>query len=132
MDLNGDSYKEILLGANDGHLYCLDYQGNHLWNYTFSGEVFGKPNVVNLDSDSEYEIIVPVAHPENTLYCLDLNITIASTPPPGNGGIGEIPFLAQWGLWIIIGMGVLYLITLIVLLATRNKGKKTTKKKGKK
>ncbi len=120
-DLDGDGNQEILVGTNSGILYCLDYQGNKLWNYTFSGQIFGKPVVVNLDADDDFEIIVPVAHPDNTLYCLDLTITTPTTS--GNGGIFDIPFLAQWGLWIIIGMGVLYLLTVILLLVIKKKGK---------
>ncbi|MHA1155261.1 MAG: hypothetical protein ACTSQK_04055, partial [Candidatus Heimdallarchaeota archaeon] len=131
MDLDGDGNQEILVGTNSGILYCLDYQGNELWTHAFDGQIFGRPAVANLDADSDYEIIVPVAHPDNTLYCLDLTIT-TPTPTTSGSGLLEIPFLAQWGLWIIIGMGVLYLLTVILLLVIKKNGKPDKKKSKKK
>ncbi|MDP3789096.1 MAG: FG-GAP-like repeat-containing protein, partial [Candidatus Omnitrophota bacterium] len=59
-DINGDGYLEVIAGAGDGRVYCIDKDGNHLpgWPYQTWGQVWSCPAIGDIDEDGELEIIV--------------------------------------------------------------------------
>jgi PKD repeat protein len=57
-DLDGNGKAEIIAGATDGKIYCMDHGGNQLWTYTASGVVHGTPALVDLHGTGKLSIIL--------------------------------------------------------------------------
>ncbi|MHA1127175.1 MAG: FG-GAP-like repeat-containing protein [Candidatus Heimdallarchaeota archaeon] len=67
-DLDDNGNQELIMGSTD-LLYCLNSNGEQLWNYSIA-PCFSTPLVVDIDLDNIYEIILPT---EDGIYCLGIN-----------------------------------------------------------
>ena len=68
-DVDGDGADEIVIGAPDGFLYCLDAKTGAIeWSIYFSARV-GNPVIADVDGRGMSEIVVPVA--DGHVYVLD-------------------------------------------------------------
>ncbi len=95
----GNYRYEVLVGADNGFIYCLDEGGNLLWSFNTGGSVSATPALADLTGDDHLEIIV--GSENGQLYVLDgdgtlvpgwpvlLNHTILSSPAVGQmDGVG--------------------------------------------
>ena len=57
-DLNANSHKKVIFGADDGFVYVLNDAGGLEWKYEVGGMIKGRPQVVDIDNDGYPEIIV--------------------------------------------------------------------------
>jgi len=51
VNINNDDYNEMLFGASDGNLHCVDYLGNELWNFSFGWRHFPVISFADLEDD---------------------------------------------------------------------------------
>ena len=59
VDLDDDGYLETIIGSNDDKVYCLDYEGNEIWNFTTSDNIGQSTAIVaDLEGDGEVEILI--------------------------------------------------------------------------
>jgi hypothetical protein len=49
-DLDGDGYKEIIFGGNDGYVYVLNYTCGLVWSNKTGDRVWSSPKVLNLSA----------------------------------------------------------------------------------
>lgn len=58
-DINMDGYQEILVSGTNWWVYCFDYTGSILWNYTnaYITNLYGSPTIGNIKSDYGLEIV---------------------------------------------------------------------------
>jgi len=86
-DINNDSNFEIILGAPNNKIICLDYNGYELWSYQTNVSVSGStPAVADLDSDGYLEIYCGsggVSTSNGSFYCLYYNGTLKWSKNPG-------------------------------------------------
>lgn len=57
VDINNDEIKEIIFGSETGFLYCLNNQGNLIWEYDAKSPIRGSPLIIDLLKDDRKEII---------------------------------------------------------------------------
>ncbi len=57
-DIDGDGYKEVLIGNWNGWLYCLSHFGQVKWAYPTGGVIHGAPMCVDCDGDGTLEIFI--------------------------------------------------------------------------
>lgn len=70
IDLDNDGYCEVIITSEtDNMIYCLDYTGSKLWNYTAEDVFFASPIAADLDKDGYLEVLV--GSYDNYLYCLN-------------------------------------------------------------
>lgn len=69
-DLDRDEKSEVVIGGDDGVLYCLEgATGRTRWTHrTFAGRIDASIAVADLDGDGRLEVVYGDAH--GTLYCL--------------------------------------------------------------
>jgi|GEM_PF-922468 len=68
-DLNGDSYLEIVVGSDDGCIYCLNATGSLLWKYQTGNRIRSSPAVADLNDDGCLEVVV--GSDDDYIYCLN-------------------------------------------------------------
>lgn len=57
-DINGDGQLEVVIGANDGHIYALQAgSGKLLWQVAIGNYVESSPTVGDIDSDGKLEVL---------------------------------------------------------------------------
>ena len=71
IDLNNDHSYEIIFGASDSSLYCLDQNGNKSWNLITDGPIYNTPAFGDINNDGYLEIIIGTSM--GTLYVLTYN-----------------------------------------------------------
>jgi len=79
-DLNKDGQLEVLFGARDNYLYCLDQNGTIQWRYD-TGGWSRDVAIADLDNDNEFEVIFANSA---TLRCLNYNGTSRWSYPTAN------------------------------------------------
>lgn len=67
---------EVIIGSNDGNLYCLDHYGFIEWSYHTSGEIYSSAAIVDLNNDNIKEILF--GSKDNKFYCLSVTGVINS------------------------------------------------------
>ena len=78
-DIDSDGRQEILVGNNNGHLYCVDASGNIRWTFYTGAPIQSTPLAVDCDGDGRMEIFFG----SNSGLCYGLNYQ------------GQL--LSQWG-----------------------------------
>jgi hypothetical protein len=68
-DLNNDGDPEVVFGADNGVLYCLDHRGKELWSFKTSHPIRTTPLVADINSDGRPEIVF--GSRDGMLYVLD-------------------------------------------------------------
>jgi outer membrane protein assembly factor BamB len=71
-DINKDGHFEIMLGAEDAHLYILDYQGTLLWKHRFRNCVYSV-DAKDINFDNQIEILVGTE--DSSAYALQIDLT---------------------------------------------------------
>jgi outer membrane protein assembly factor BamB len=69
-DLNDDDRLEIICGAADGNIYCLNNDGKKMWNYNSQKQIYVTPAIADINRDNILEIIFGS---DNTLIAIDAN-----------------------------------------------------------
>jgi hypothetical protein len=67
LDIANDNELEILVGSDDGYLYCLNANGSLYWEYE-TGEVKSGPLAIDIDHDGKKEILATSM--DGNIYCL--------------------------------------------------------------
>ncbi len=57
-DIDGDNFKEVLVGNNDGKLYCFSHNGDIKWTYQTWAKTQCTPLAVDCDGDGKKEIFI--------------------------------------------------------------------------
>ncbi|MBI4436660.1 MAG: S8 family serine peptidase, partial [Candidatus Omnitrophica bacterium] len=68
-DLEGDGTLEVLIGSDDGKLYCLNADGGERWSYPTGGAVESSPAIADLDGNGTLEILF--GSKDYGFYCLN-------------------------------------------------------------
>jgi hypothetical protein len=107
-DINLDGYQEILVSGSNWWVYCFDYTGSIVWNYTNSDitNLNGSPSIGEIKSDPGLEIVFGTNY--DYYFCLNstgklvytYNHTYYTRSSPviadlENDGINEILFYAN-------------------------------------
>ncbi len=92
-DLGGDDGLEILFGADDYKLYCLNSTGGLKWSYTCDFRLAGTPSVADVDNDGSPEILVG-SNGLGKLFCISANGGLEWSFPT-DGGISVAPCVAN-------------------------------------
>jgi hypothetical protein len=67
-DIDKDGHMEVVVGAMDGKVHCISYNGVSKWNYTTGAEIYSSPTIADIDGDGKLETLVG-SYDEN-IYCL--------------------------------------------------------------
>ncbi|MBD3353125.1 MAG: hypothetical protein GF364_16710 [Candidatus Lokiarchaeota archaeon] len=72
-DINQDGNIEVLVGDYDGNFWCLDKNGNELWQVYSGGHINKRASIADIDKDHEVEILFASEYgtSNNTIFCLD-------------------------------------------------------------
>jgi hypothetical protein len=57
-DIDLDGEKEIIVGTDSSMLYCLNIDGEMIWQFNAEGRISCTPTLVNLNNDDALEIII--------------------------------------------------------------------------
>ncbi|BCM92967.1 desiccation/radiation resistance protein [Abditibacteriota bacterium] len=110
-DLDGDGRAEILVGATDGKLHCLNFQGKESWSVTTKSWIVGGTAVADINGDGQKEVIF--GSYDRNLYCVgangrlkwkygaDVGDWVGSSPVIGDvdgDGVVEILFVSDDGI----------------------------------
>ena len=108
-DLDGDGKNEVLIGTNDGTLWCFDSKGKTRWSVKAKSWIVGGVAVADLGFDKGLEVVF--GSYDRNLYCLnaqgklkwreEVGDWISGAPVIGdleNDGSSEIVFSADDGL----------------------------------
>jgi hypothetical protein len=68
-DVDDDGWLEIIVGNDDGNVYCLNRTGGEKWSYLTSGNVQSSPIVVDVEGDGKKEVLVHSW--DGYVYCLN-------------------------------------------------------------
>lgn len=70
-DLNGDGKNEVIAGAWDGKVYCLNSTGGFKWSYQTGAAIYVALNAADIDGDGQQEVLV--GSNDHSIYCLSSN-----------------------------------------------------------
>lgn len=78
-DIDLDGYQEILVSGTNWWVYCFDYTGTQIWNYTNPAitNLYGSPSIGDIKSDYGLEIVF--GFNGDYLYCLNSTGTLVDT-----------------------------------------------------
>ncbi len=69
-DVDGDGKTEVVVGNNDGKVYCFSGESGMLkWSYMTGGSVVSSPIIADVDGDGNMEVIV--GSNDNKIYSLN-------------------------------------------------------------
>jgi len=68
-DVNGDGVEEIVFGAGDGMIRCLNRKGQELWTFKTGGDAYTGPVIADLEGDKRVEVVT--ASGDGFAYALD-------------------------------------------------------------
>jgi len=68
-DINGNRIKEIIVGATNGRVYALTYDGNIIWEFVTGGPIHSTAEIADINNDGSYEIII--GSDDGNLYALN-------------------------------------------------------------
>lgn len=69
-DVDGDGHVEVVVGSNDGKLYCINgATGTIKWSYQTGGGVLGSAALADFDTDGDLEMIA--GSTDGHIYCID-------------------------------------------------------------
>jgi outer membrane protein assembly factor BamB len=68
-DIDGGGGEEIVAADNDGHVYCIDPDGNERWRFVTEKPTHAAVTLGDVDGDREVEVLVACG--DHYLYCLN-------------------------------------------------------------
>ncbi len=87
-DLDRDGYMEIVVGCDDGKIYCIDYEGKLKWTFNTYSPIRSSPSIANVDISTE-ELEVVIGSDNGVTYCLNSDGTLNwQFPAVGEGTKG--------------------------------------------
>jgi hypothetical protein len=114
VDLENDNESEIIFGASEGNLYCLNDNGIELWRYHAGSPIYTTPAVADINKDGRIEIVfgsddslITIDSSGRYLWQKDFSMGIGSNPSifDVNGdGFLEITSIDQE--WLTLGPGI--------------------------
>jgi hypothetical protein len=69
-DVDEDGQLEVVIGSDDGKIYCLNSTGGKEWDYS-TIYTHSCPSVADVDGDGHFEILVG-SYGDNKVYCLNV------------------------------------------------------------
>jgi hypothetical protein len=113
-DINNDNKSEIIFGASDGNLYCLNRNGKELWHYSTNNPIYTTPAIADINNDGKNEIIttsdnklIVVDCEGNFLWKHEFSMRISSNPAifdVNEDGYLEITSIDEE--WVSLGPGI--------------------------
>ena len=73
-DIDGDDLEEILIGDDQGIVYCLDSSGEPLWMHNTEMKTHSAISLGDVDGDGDVEVLISSG--DHFLYCLNYRGTI--------------------------------------------------------
>ncbi len=70
-DINNDNNYEIIFGASDGMVHCLNNEGKNLWFISTGAKILYTPAVADINSDGKYEIMIGTDVNGEELICFN-------------------------------------------------------------
>ncbi len=89
-DDGDDEDFEIIVGSDDGNVYCLDHQGSLVWSYPTGGPVKSSPAIADLNNPIDENLEVIIGSDSGKIYCLDNTGNLLWEYPSGAGTIGPV------------------------------------------
>ena len=75
-DIDGDGLQEILVGAEDKHIYLIDERGKLIWRHHHQARIFSL-HVKDIDKDGSKEILI--GSDDNKIHVCRFNLSNANT-----------------------------------------------------
>ena len=73
--MSGDGMMDIVVGSDDGYLWCIDGEdGALLWRHLTGSLVDSSPAVVDLEDDGYLEIVFGSF--DGSIYCLNAQVPV--------------------------------------------------------